>query len=385
MQANPNNTSAKLEPSAHAALEKARADALFASIGEGIIAMDSSGKITSVNQAALDILHFSKNELVGKWLPETIVALYDNGSAVDIMDRPITKAVLTGKPIHANGSYRRKDGTAVPVAVTVSPIMLNGKPIGAIEVFRDITLDIENDKMKTDFISVASHQLRTPLSSINVYARMLEDGLAGKLNQKQRFFVQTVLNSVERMNELINTLLNITRIEAGGITVQPAPAKLQELTQSMLSEESVSAKEKGLTLESDINEDLPIVKTDALLVKEVYSNLLSNAIKYTPEGGKIIVSLTDNGTDIIFSVRDTGYGIPEDAQERIFTKFFRADNILNQDVNGTGLGLYLTKIIAENLNGELWFESEEHKGSTFYFSIPKQGSLSRRTGFKLEA
>ena len=363
---------------------QAETEALFASIGEGVIATDNTGKITRVNQAALEILGFEESELLGEWLPGVIIATYDNDQALDLMDRPVSRAILTGKTISAHSNYRRKDGNLVPVALTVSPIILDGKPTGAIEIFRDISLDIKSDKMKTEFISVASHQLRTPLSAINVYSRMLTDGMAGDLNETQTTFVNSILTSVERMNHLINTLLNITRIEAGGVHVKITNIALNELAREILHEVTPAAKKKGLQIIEVFDDSIAPLNTDALLVKEVCANLLSNAIKYTPSGGTITVSLSRKGSAIVFSVQDTGFGIPANAQNHIFTKFFRADNILSEDVSGTGLGLYLTKTIAENLNGELWFESTEGRGSTFYFSLPKQGSIGKEGKFKLD-
>jgi PAS domain S-box-containing protein len=365
--------------------ESAETDALFASIGEGIIATDGNGKITKVNQAALDILGYSREELIGNWFPNAIVATYDDGTAIDIMERPVTRAIVSGRTVTARTSYRRKDGSLVPVSLTVSPILHAGKPAGAIEVFRDITLDIRSDKMKTEFISVASHQLRTPLSAINVYTRMLDDGMAGELNDEQSSFIKSILASVDRMNHLINTLLNITRIEAGGVNVKIASVKLHDLAEEIIRENEPAAIKKGLHLQRQISQLTPSINTDALLVKEVFANLLSNAIKYTPGGGTVTISVKAKGSNVVFSVRDTGYGIPLAAQEHIFTKFFRADNILGEDVSGTGLGLYLTKTIAESLNGEVWFVSKENEGTSFFFSVPKQGSIARSGKFKLDA
>lgn len=358
-------------------------DALFSSIGEGIIATDDNGIITKVNEAALNILGYTEDELIGTWFPKRIVATFHDGTPIGMMERPVTKAIVTGKTITERMTYKRQDGSLVPVSLTVSPIMALGKPAGAIEVFRDISHDIQSDKMKTEFISVASHQLRTPLSAINVYSRMLSDGMAGALSQQQQEFVGNILVSVERMNDLINTLLNITRIEAGGVNVRISTVNLSDVVRDLLDESRPGAEERGVNLTSDIA-TATIVDTDSILIREVYSNLLSNAVKYTPAGGSVAVSLKAHGNNLVFSVRDTGYGIPQSAQDHIFTKFFRADNILGEDVSGTGLGLYLTKTIAESLDGNLWFESKEGSGSLFCFELSKQGSSARHGKFKLD-
>jgi len=356
----------------HASSEDtAQLEALFASIGEGIVATDENGKITRMNQAGLSMLGFRRSDVLHKHFPEVVVAAHDNGKPVAIIDRPIIKAFQTGETISTRTLYRRKDSSLLPVQLTVSPILLHRKPIGAIEIFRDLTGEIESDKLKSDFISIASHQLRTPLSAINMYTRMLQGGLAGDLTPEQMPYVQTILGSVERMNTLIDTLLNITRIEAGSIHMKLQVVRVDDLAREILAEFKPAAQAKNITLDADIADGLPPFRTDGLLVKEICANLLSNAIKYTPEDGTVHLTLAANSKEIRWTVADTGYGIPEAAQKNIFLKFFRADNILSKDVSGTGLGLYLIKSIAESLGGELWFESKENVGSTFYFTLPR--------------
>lgn len=353
--------------------DTARLEALFASIGEGAIATDEKGSITRINQAALRLLGLKRTEAIGKHFLSVIVAVHENGHPVDVYDRPIVKAFQTGKTISARTLYLLKDGTILPVQITVAPIILRGRPIGAIEVFRDLTDEIESDKLKSDFISIASHQLRTPLSAINMYTRMLRDGLAGELSEQQLPYIQTILTSVERMNVLIDTLLNITRIEAGGIVIKSQTVQVDELAREMLVEFQPAASAKSITLTADIPAGMAPLRTDSLLVKEICANLLSNAIKYTPEGGKVHFGLKETTNDVHWTVSDTGYGIPKSDQKNIFLKFFRANNITRKDVSGTGLGLYLIKNIADSLGGDLWFESVENEGSTFHFSLPRAG------------
>jgi signal transduction histidine kinase len=199
---------------------------------------------------------------------------------------------------------------------------------------------------------------------------MLQDGMAGKLSGAQLEYTNIVLGSVERMNELIDTLLNITRIEAGGLMVNPVDVELGNLAKALITESQPAAGKKSIVLASAIPTDLPTISSDTLLLREICSNLLSNAIKYTPDGGKVTLTLTQKNKDICCTVADTGYGIPTAQQKHIFTKFFRAENISRQDVSGTGLGLYLTKALVERLGGEIWFESKENTGTTFSFTLP---------------
>lgn len=349
-----------------------RLEALIASIGEGVIATDEAGTITRINQTALQLLGYRRSDVMHKPFLRVIRSVHDNGKPLDVFERPIVRAFQTGKTINTRSLYQQKDGTLLPVQVTVSPIIFRKHPIGAIEVFRDLTSEIENDKLKSDFISIASHQLRTPLSAINMYTRMLQDGLAGELSPEQLPYIHIILNSVERMNVLIDTLLNITRIEAGSIAIKARPVRLDDLARDILAEFSPAAKAKKITLYADLPTTMETVHTDNLLIKEICANLLSNAIKYTPDGGTVRFTLHETPKEIRWTVADTGYGIPEKAQKNIFLKFFRAENITDKDVSGTGLGLYLIKNLAESLGGELWFESKENKGSSFYFSLPKE-------------
>ncbi len=355
--------------------QQAEAEALFTSIGDGAISTDEFGRITRVNPAAQVLLGYSEQELIGTWFPKKIVAVTLDDRPLNLIDRPITKAFLTGKPITEKMYYRRKNGQKVPVSINVSPILLDGKPLGAIEVFRDITLEQQVDRMKSEFISLASHQLRTPLSAIKTYTHMLSDGYMGKLTSAQKKSLNTIIGATDRMNQLISTLLNITRIESGTIAVTPKLIKLDKLTEEVLSELDLMATSKNISLSLKLKgTHTTTLKTDSLIVKEVITNLVSNAIKYTPEAGQIKVIMRLRQADIQVEVTDSGWGIPLSAHEQIFSKFFRAPNIIERETTGTGLGLYLVKGLLETLGGKIWFKSEEGQGTSFFFSLPRVSS-----------
>lgn len=350
--------------------EQAQAEALFNSIGDGAIAADEFGKITRINPTALHILGFTESEVLGKWFMRKIVAVNEKNVPMNPIDRPITKAFLTGKPITEKLYYRKKDGQIVPVATTISPIVHNSKPIGAIEVFRDITLESEIDRMKSEFISLASHQLRTPLSSIKTYSHMLSDGYMGDVTPAQREALHTIINATNRMNELISTLLNITRIESGTIAVSSKMIRVERLVQGVVKDLEVQAGDKNISVTTKLPNTPVRVKTDNLIAKEILSNLIANSLKYTPEGGNIQVRVQRKKGSVVLIVKDDGVGIPKYSQDQIFTKFFRAPNVLKYETTGTGLGLYLVKGLTEQIGGRIWFESEEGKGSTFFLSLP---------------
>ena len=359
---------------------QAAADALFASIGDGAIATDEFGKITQVNRIAQQIIGFKASELVGQWFPKKIVAVTADNVPINLIDRPITKAFLTGQPINEKLFYRRKNGLVVPVSVSVSPILIEGRPIGAIELFRDITLEHEVDRMKSEFISLASHQLRTPLSAIKTYSHMLVDGFMGEVSPSQKKALRTIISATNRMNELISTLLNITRIESGTIAVTPRLLLMDKTVEEVLKEVSLMAADKSITLTTtSVGKGLMSIKTDNLILKEIITNLVSNAIKYTPDAGSVTVIVKPRAHDIIVSVVDTGWGIPKYAQDQIFSKFFRAHNIVKRETTGTGLGLYLVRGLLDRLGGKIWFESEEGKGTTFSFALPRAKRADKNT------
>ncbi|HSX43686.1 MAG TPA: ATP-binding protein [Candidatus Saccharimonadales bacterium] len=350
--------------------EQAQTLAIFNAIGDGAILTDINGRIESINQTALNMLGYRRSEILGKWYPEYVIAEDANGHELTPLERPITKAFITGKPISRNFFYRTKSGKRISVGITVSPVIIEDKPVGAISIIRDTSYEFEVDKMKSEFISIASHQLRTPLSAIKTYAHMLEGELAGKLTRQQTDFVKTILEATNRMNVLIDALLNASRLELGKLKVKKQKVVLENIINDVIKEARLVNKSRNITLRFKKPNSTCYVNIDVLLIKEVVANLVSNAIKYTPDKGKVTVTLEVYAKHIQISVADTGYGIPEGVQSRIFTKFFRAANAQIVDAGGSGLGLYTVEQIVTRLSGQVWFTSTEDVGTTFYVKLP---------------
>lgn len=350
--------------------ESARSEAMFYSIGTGALMTDESGKIEKINDRALEMLGYKREELIGKWFPQIIVALDENKKEIKPIDRPITQSFVSGKPINTRMYYYRKDKSLLPVNITVSPIIVNGKPEGAIEVFEDVSLELEVDKMKSEFISIASHQLRTPLTAVSVYTQMLADGYEGDISPGQKENLEIIMNSVRRMNRLISALLDISKLETGKINVNQSQVDLKEVLGTSMQDLEQDAINKELEINYDLPDKPLKVNSDALLVGEIYSNLISNAIKYTPPQGKLDIKLREKRGRCVFCIKDNGYGIPFSFKDKIFQKFSRAPNAESVDTSGSGLGLYMAKEIAAILGGRLWFKSTEGKGTCFYFSLP---------------
>lgn len=356
-------------------------DSILANLPIGITLSDASGKPLMRNQAGVTMLGRGLDPQVNKDnLAQSYQISRADGSLYPNEDLPLTMALNSGLPISKDDLIiQRPDGTKHSLRATSVPIKNSeGQVTSAVTVFEDITHDKEIDRMKTEFISLASHQLRTPLSAIKWFSEMLLGGDAGELNSEQKDFTNNISQSTERMIQLVNSLLNISRIESGRILVDPRPTDLKELVQDVVTDLKAKIQERKQTLIISVRDDLPKVNLDPRLIRQVYLNLLTNAIKYTPKEGEITVLISKKGDEIISQVNDNGYGIPKSQQDRIFQKFFRAENVVKVETDGTGLGLYLIKAIVESSKGKIWFESEEGKGTTFWFSLPMTGMEAKK-------
>ncbi len=252
-----------------------------------------------------------------------------------------------------------------------------GAPMAMVGTAQDITKEKEIDKAKTEFVSLASHQLRTPLSTINWYSEMLLAGDAGALSVEQKKYVDEIYGGNQRMVALVNALLNVSRIDLGTFSVELEPTNVAELAHNVVKELQPDILTKNLGVEEQYADGLPVMNVDPKLMRIILQNLLSNAVKYTPEAGSITLTVSKVKDQLSIVVKDTGYGIPAAQQAKIFTKLFRADNVREKDTSGTGLGLYLVKSVVEHSGGQVWFESEEGKGTTFYVTLPLSGMKAK--------
>lgn len=367
---------------------KAKDEAILNSIGNGLIATDVEGNIILTNPAFTRILGWTAQEVLGKKLSSIVVMLDENKEPIPDNDRLITKALKEKQVTKTKSNeiiyYKRNNGTILPVSITVSPVLRSNKIIGAVEVFKDITNEKAIDKAKTEFVSLASHQLRTPLTAINWYVEILLGGDAGSLTKDQTKYLNEIYKGNQRMVSLVNSLLNVSRLELGTFMVDPEKINVIELTQTVVNELSPRLKKKQLELTETYSKDSIIMEVDPELMQIVIDNLLTNAVKYTPEGGKIDVRISQTTKDLHIEVEDTGLGIPKDQADKIFTKLFRADNVKESDTQGTGLGLYLAKSIIDYSGGKIWFESVEEKGTTFHVVLPNSGMKKRKGSRKVE-
>ncbi len=371
-------------------LEAARAkdEALLSSIGDGLVATDPKGKIILANRQAERMFGRETGGLIGlDWGAGG--PLYDEHKKLIAPEQQPMRRVLD-RGVKITGRYHLprlgKTGSPIPVHITITPVVLNRRTEGAILIFRDITKEMEIDRAKTEFVSLASHQLRTPLSTINWYAEMLLAGDAGKVTKPQRSYLNEIYRGNQRMVELVNALLNVSRIDLGTFAVEPSPTDIVAMAKSEIDELKPLLLQQKVKIRESNAANIPLVSVDPKLMRIVFQNLLSNAIKYSHERGvvtlKIAVSSAKSGrgkppADLMIVVSDTGYGIPQSQQDKVFTKLFRADNIKRKETEGTGLGLYVVKSIVDQSKGTITFTSRENKGTTFRVRLPLTGMISK--------
>lgn len=228
------------------------------------------------------------------------------------------------------------------------------------------------NRMKTEFVSIASHQLRTPLSIIKWYVEFLSKQERQKdFTPEEVNYINTINESNQRMIKLVNDLLDISRIEGGRMQVQPQPGNIVELCQNIIKDNSPLAETKKIKISFKYDPAIPLISLDAKRMGIVIDNLISNAIKYIPgEKGQISIELSQKKNNVLFAIADNGVGIPSKDQNKIFKKFFRSDNTMKLQTSGTGLGLFIAKAIVESHKGSIWFVSKENEGTTFYISLP---------------
>lgn len=373
-----------------AVVARQKDEAILASIGDAVFAVDRHEKILLFNPAAAAISGFSAQEAIGRPYKEILRFIYEKDHTPN---DTFIKRALSGRAAEMQNHTKliRKDGSEVYVADSAAPIRDHaGKVIGAIVVFRDVSKDQELDRAKTEFVSLASHQLRTPLSAIKWYGELLLGGDAGKLTKEQKQYIQEIYEGNQRMVELVNSLLDVSRLDLGKLSNQPAYNDIAALIKNIQKELAVTISAKGLQVSNQISH-VDAVVADPKLIRMIIQNILSNAVKYTPEKGSVTVvlrpalsedmetaTLTGKPANFLYmQVSDTGYGIPKAQQAKIFTKLFRADNVRSLDVEGTGLGLYIVKEVVEKLGGRVWFESMESAGTTFYVILPFHTKITK--------
>ena len=363
-----------------AALERDKMNIILQSIGDGVFVLDTKLNIIVANPKSAEINGISSvNDILGKNYYK-VFHFTDETKTDEVRDAFILKALKDGVTTEmANHTVLiRTDGTKIPVSDSCAPLKdREGKITGCVVVFRDITKERNIDRMKSEFVSLSSHQLRTPLTAVKWGLETVLNGGAGELTTKQKEYLTDVNNSNEREIELVNSLLNVSRIESGRIIITPQPTNIVKLANDVIGRLKVQLTKKDISVVINAADGIPEIDLDQGLVSNVYQNLLTNAIYYSPSGSKITLSISTDGREITSSVKDEGIGIPEDEKSKVFNRFYRASNAIKERPDGNGLGLYIVKSIVESSGGRVWFESTTGKGTTFYFSLPLTGMKAK--------
>lgn len=327
---------------------------------DGLLVFDRNNQLALINPQAEKFLEVKKEEILG----ESILRLnsFENF-------RPLVS--LLGGEIKEVFKKEVRIGGKFILEVSAIPMMAQQEKIGTLVVLHNVTREKLVEMMKSEFVTLAAHQLRTPTSGIKWSLRMLLDGDLGAMSEGQKKVIEKAYNTNEKVIRLINDLLNVARIEEGKFLSKMVLSDIGEVIQSVVDLYSEEIKKKKLKFEFKKSEkDLPQVMLDVDKIKIAIDNLVDNAIRYTLPGGRVTISIKEKEKEIEVQIQDTGVGIPENEQDKIFTKFFRAENIMKMETEGTGLGLFITKYIIEAHGGSIWFESEEGEGTIFYFTLP---------------
>lgn len=349
--------------------ERDKTLAILNNFTEGILVFDEENKLAMINPQARDFLEIEKEEILQK-------------STLELFQISKLEPLMKFLGTEIRGLFRKEIKLRENLILEVStiPLVKEERTMGKIVTLHDITREKAIEKMKTEFVSIAAHQLRTPLSAIKWTLRMILDGDLGQITEFQKEFIEKTYASNERMIDLINDLLNVTRIEEGRYLYKPTPTDIEPIIEFVAGSYGEEAEKKELKLRiKKPTRKTPKIMADVEKIRLAIQNILDNAIRYTKPKGQVTLSLDydKKSHQIKISIKDTGVGIPKDQQTRIFTKFFRGANVMRMETEGSGLGLFITKNIIEAHGGKIWFESEEGKGTTFYFTLPAKKEFER--------
>ncbi len=344
---------------------------ILQTIENGVVMVDANGNVTDANPAAMDVLRCDRSACLGGPVEE-LLDIRVHKARLTESKHPVRVALATKKEVRSAPDTRfsimRSDSILIPVLLVVKPLLDGKQLIGALIVFEDVTEQRRVDYLKSEFISLASHQLRTPLSTLQWYIELFSD--EGQMTEEQKEYVTEMDIATKRMSALIDALLHAARLESGDITPQKNQVDLTSLITELGEELRDMGKQKKIACTIAVSDAKVFVHTDAVLLHVVFKNLFSNAVKYTPEGKNVSVAMKVVGTNVKIVVADTGIGIPKHEQKRLFQRLFRASNVRRLDTDGNGLGLYITKMIIDSLGGEITVESTEGRGTKMVVTLP---------------
>jgi PAS domain S-box-containing protein len=356
--------------------DASRSQAILEAVADGVLVTGPNNGISFLNSSSERILGLDKKRLMGQPL-DMFGGLFGKASSewMETIRRWSEDPAL----YEAGDTYAEQlelENGRVAL-IHLAPVILMHDFLGTVSIFRDITHEVEVDRLKSEFVATVSHELRTPMTSIKGYADILLMGAAGAFNENQTHFLEIIKNNAERLNILVDDLLDISRIEAGRVTLSRQPLDLRDMAGDVIAEVRRRSEEqkKPMAISLEAPRNLPLVTGDSERVRQIIANLVDNAYHYTPENGKIKVHIhAVNGPEVQVDVKDNGLGILGDDQERVFERFYRGENPLVLATPGTGLGLAIVRQLVEMHSGRIWITSKGKpgEGSTFSFTLPIQ-------------
>lgn len=330
---------------------------LIQNIHDGLIVTDDKERILLLNFSALRTLAIKQEDVANKVITDFIPIQEYINKAIENLSVSIRNAV--NNPVDLN--------------ISITPLLEQGQYKGSIYTMRNVTEQNSFEKLKLDFVAQVAHQLRTPLSVSRNYLFMFLKKNGPKFDPQETKYIERAYSGIDRLGALIDNLLNIARIEKGELKPQKRSSSIEDVINQTIERVMNFAVQKNIKIKfNHPSERLPVLMIDPLLVSEAFNNLLENAVDFSKNGGEIEVDLQKNEVEIIVSIKDYGIGIPTDALDKIFTKFYKVTNDLQQTSQGIGLGLYNAKAIIESHHGKIWVNSILGRGSTFSFSLPFQ-------------
>ena len=361
---------------------ESKSDVVINAIDDGVLAISKDGNIELINPSAQQIIGWDQGDALGLNWKSVLKLVTSDGKDVEDLDNPIAQSLSKNQPTHNDKLFLLTSSEKrILVSIVSSPVGTDGE--GIIVVFRDITKEKAEEREQAEFISTASHEMRTPVASIEGYLGLALNPATAHIDEKARDFITKAHESAQHLGRLFQDLLDISKVEDGRMKNNPKIINVNEFLKDIFDGLATKANEKQLNyiFMPDIIDEgkekslQPIfyANIDPDHFREVVSNLIENAIKYTPSG-EVVVNITGDDKQISVSVKDSGIGIPAEDIPHLFQKFYRVDNSDTREIGGTGLGLYLSRRLAEAMSGNLRVESKYKEGSTFYLEIPRMNS-----------
>jgi signal transduction histidine kinase len=355
--------------------DASRSQAILEAVADGVLVTGPNNRISFVNQSAAQILDLEPGRVIGQSL-DVFGGLFGKSAAAWMETiRNWSEGPIAYEPGDTFAEQLDLENGRI-VLVHLAPVLFQNDFLGTVSIFRDITHEVEVDRLKSEFVATVSHELRTPMTSIRGYVDVLLMGAAGAVNENQVHFLNIVKNNTERLNILVNDLLDVSRIESGRVTLSPQALDIREIAEDVIGDVLRRSQEenKPMALSLDAPKKLPAVYGDIERVRQILGNLVDNAYHYTPENGTITVQIhtPNGGREVQVDVKDTGVGIPLEDQNRVFERFYRGEHPLVLQTPGTGLGLSIVKEIVEMHKGRIWMKSTgvPGDGSIFSFTLP---------------